>query len=199
MTVEEKASVVSGQTSTVNGCSGMIPGVPRLGFPGICVQDGPNGLHGVEAVNGYAFAISVGAAWNKELAHKRGLHMGMEAKKKGGQSTILFLGLVVSGFTKLSVYSQQLDRANNRPPWPHSFGWSKLGMCNVRILLAQYSQCCRSHSQSIRIFVELWVPKQYSVYKRTSSPQQNTSSSTSKKPTANRACLVLETPPYLQL
>ncbi|WQF79039.1 Putative glycoside hydrolase, family 3, glycoside hydrolase family 3 domain, immunoglobulin [Colletotrichum destructivum] len=88
MTVEEKTAVVSGQTSTANGCSGMISGVPRLGFPGVCVQDGPNGLHGVEAVNGYASAITVGATWNKELAHARGISMGMEAKTKGVNNLI---------------------------------------------------------------------------------------------------------------
>ncbi|UZP36626.1 hypothetical protein NXS19_004442 [Fusarium pseudograminearum] len=57
--------------------------VQRLGFPGICVNDGPSGLHGVEAVNGYAAGVTVAAAWNKELAHARGHHMGLEAKRRG--------------------------------------------------------------------------------------------------------------------
>ncbi|KAF5258060.1 hypothetical protein FOXYS1_11387 [Fusarium oxysporum] len=57
--------------------------VQRLGFPGMCLSDGPNGLREVEAVNGYASAITVGAAWNKELALARGYHMGLEAKSKG--------------------------------------------------------------------------------------------------------------------
>ncbi|CAG2009783.1 unnamed protein product [Fusarium graminearum] len=83
MTVDEKVSVTSGQTTTTNGCNGMIPGVQRLGFPGICVNDGPSGLHGVEAVNGYAAGVTVAAAWNKELAHARGYHMGLEAKRRG--------------------------------------------------------------------------------------------------------------------
>ncbi|RBR18125.1 uncharacterized protein FIESC28_06191 [Fusarium coffeatum] len=83
MTMDEKVAVVSGQTNVTNKCAGMIPGVQRLGFPGTCVHDGPNGLHGAEAVNGYASAITVGAAWNKELALARGYHMGLEAKIKG--------------------------------------------------------------------------------------------------------------------
>ena len=86
MTMDEKVAVVSGQTNVTNKCAGMIPGVQRLGFPGICVHDGPNGLHGAEAVNGYASAITVGAAWNKELALARGYYMGLEAKVKGGKS-----------------------------------------------------------------------------------------------------------------
>lgn len=85
MTIEEKVSVVSGQTSKTNGCSGIIPGVPRLGFPGICVNDGPNGLHDMAAVNGYPSAITIGATWNKELALERGQFMGLESKAKGGQ------------------------------------------------------------------------------------------------------------------
>ncbi|XP_014550271.1 glycoside hydrolase family 3 protein [Bipolaris victoriae FI3] len=83
MTIEEKVSVVSGQTSTTNGCVGQIPGVPRLGFPGICVVDGPNGLHGIAAVNGYPSGITIGATWNKTLALERGRFMGLESKVKG--------------------------------------------------------------------------------------------------------------------
>lgn len=61
MTIDEKVSIVSGQTSTRNGCSGQIPGVPRLRFPAICVNDGPNRLHDIAAVNGYPSAITIGA------------------------------------------------------------------------------------------------------------------------------------------
>lgn len=89
MSIKEKVAVTSGQTTVTNGCAGMIPGVQRLGFPGMCLSDGPNGLREVEAVNGYASAITVGAAWNKELALARGYHMGLEAKSKGGNSTHL--------------------------------------------------------------------------------------------------------------
>ncbi|RKK66573.1 putative beta-glucosidase M [Fusarium oxysporum] len=88
MTMDEKVSVASGQTTKSNGCNGMIPGVPRLGFPGICVNDGPSGLHGVEAVNGYAAGVTVAAGWNKELALARGRHMGLEAKRRGVNSLL---------------------------------------------------------------------------------------------------------------
>ena len=127
MTVDEKVSVVSGQTSVANGCAGMIPGVERLGFPGICVQDGPNGLHGIQAVNGYAAAITVGAAWNKELAHARGVSMGLEAKAKGGElPTSAFQTLLIAS-AKVHYHSQQLVGANNRASRPYSLGWQKLG------------------------------------------------------------------------
>ncbi|EMD96753.1 glycoside hydrolase family 3 protein, partial [Bipolaris maydis ATCC 48331] len=85
MTIEEKVSVISGQTSTTNGCSGQIPGVPHLGFPGICVNDGPNGLHDIAGVNGYPSAITIGATWNKTLALERGQYMGLESKVKGDE------------------------------------------------------------------------------------------------------------------
>jgi beta-glucosidase len=85
MTIAEKVSVVSGQKSALDGCSGLIPGVPRLGFPGICVNDGPNGLHDMAAVNGYPSGITIGATWNKQLALERGQFMGMESKVKGGK------------------------------------------------------------------------------------------------------------------
>ncbi|KAI0528353.1 glycosyl hydrolase family 3 N terminal domain-containing protein [Xylaria digitata] len=83
MTVEEKVSVVSGGANATNGCAGTIAAVPRLGFPGMCLNDGPNGLHGTEAGNGYASGVTVGAAWNRELALARGHYLGLEAKRKG--------------------------------------------------------------------------------------------------------------------
>lgn len=87
MTINERIAIVSGQNETKNGCSGMIPGVSCVGSPGICLSSGPNGLHGVAAVNGYASAITVDAAWNKELALARGHHIGPEAKHLGGENT----------------------------------------------------------------------------------------------------------------
>jgi beta-glucosidase-like glycosyl hydrolase len=125
MTIEEKVSVVSGQTSTTNGCAGQIPGVPRLGFPGICVNDGPNGLHGIEAVNSYASAITIGATWNKELAFQRGQSMGLESRVKGGEQ--MDAGRILRA-SLTDTSSQQFAWTDSGPPWSRSHGWKKLGM-----------------------------------------------------------------------
>ncbi|GKZ63055.1 hypothetical protein AnigIFM49718_010786 [Aspergillus niger] len=76
MTNEEKANTTSLSDSGV-------PAIPRLGFPGLRLHDGPNGLNALEEVTAYASGITVGASWNKDLAHARGQSMGKGARRKG--------------------------------------------------------------------------------------------------------------------
>ncbi|RAH50363.1 beta-glucosidase [Aspergillus brunneoviolaceus CBS 621.78] len=91
LTDEEKVNFTAGYSAS-NGCSGNIPAVSRLGFPGYCVSDAGNGLRGTDFVNGWASGIHVGASWNKTLAHQRALYMGQEFHRKGVN---LLLGPVV--------------------------------------------------------------------------------------------------------
>lgn len=55
-------NLTAGYSSTTNGCAGNIAAVPRLGFPGICLQDASNGIRGSDFVSGYASGIHVGAS-----------------------------------------------------------------------------------------------------------------------------------------
>lgn len=72
MTNYEKNNITYGQTSTT-GCSGVSGTVPRLGFPGLCLQDSGNGVRGTDGVNGYPSGVHVGASWNEDLAYDRAL------------------------------------------------------------------------------------------------------------------------------
>jgi beta-glucosidase len=92
MTDEEKNNITYGHPSNSNGCSGMTGSVPRLEFPGICLQDAGNGLRGSDMVNSYPAGIHVGASWNRDLAHARAQYMGAEFKRKGAN---VILGPVV--------------------------------------------------------------------------------------------------------
>jgi beta-glucosidase len=83
MTDEEKNNITYGYSSTTNGCGGMSGGVPRLGFPGICLQDAGNGVRGTDMVNSYASGVHVGASWNRNLTYERGHYMGAEFRRKG--------------------------------------------------------------------------------------------------------------------
>lgn len=69
--------------SPVNGCAGFVPGIPRLGFHGFCLADGPNGPRNTDGVSAWPSGMHVGASWNLDLAHERAHYMGLEAKKKG--------------------------------------------------------------------------------------------------------------------
>lgn len=60
MTLEEKVSLTGGVRAN-NSCGGNIPAIERLGFPGMCLADGPAGVRAAENVNGYAAGIHAGA------------------------------------------------------------------------------------------------------------------------------------------
>ncbi|KAL7938922.1 glycoside hydrolase family 3 protein [Trichoderma chlorosporum] len=82
MTLEEKVNLTAG-VSAESTCSGFIPAVSRLNFPGMCLSDAGNGLRNTDFVSGFPSGIHVGASWSKDLAFRRGAAMGGEFKKKG--------------------------------------------------------------------------------------------------------------------
>ncbi|KAF2427523.1 beta-glucosidase [Tothia fuscella] len=82
MTNDEKATVVVG-VSASNGCSGNSGAVDRIGFPGLCLQDGPSGVRGADFVSAFPSGVHIGASWNSTLANSVGTFMGAEFKKKG--------------------------------------------------------------------------------------------------------------------
>ncbi|KAI1326738.1 glycoside hydrolase superfamily [Xylariaceae sp. FL0255] len=82
LTLEEKVNLTGG-VSTNTSCSGSIPAIPRLGFPGLCLSDAGNGPRTTDFVSSWPAGLSVGASWNKNLTNLRGSGMGSEFHKKG--------------------------------------------------------------------------------------------------------------------
>lgn len=60
LTQNEKANLTCGSIAN-NGCGGNIIAISRLGFQGLCLQDGSHGVHATDRANAYASEISVGA------------------------------------------------------------------------------------------------------------------------------------------
>ncbi|KAM0542563.1 hypothetical protein ACHAPJ_012734 [Fusarium lateritium] len=100
LTLEEKVNLTAGGETTT-GCSGFIPGIARLGFPGLCLADAGNGVRDTDYVSSFPAGIHVGASWNPDLTYRRSYHMGAEAKIKGANILLgpVFgpLGRVVEG------------------------------------------------------------------------------------------------------
>ncbi|KAF2124987.1 glycoside hydrolase family 3 protein [Dothidotthia symphoricarpi CBS 119687] len=80
LTLEEKADMVTGQAGP---CVGNIVAIPRLGFQGLCLQDGPLAIRVADYASVFSAAVSAGASWNKTLLYERGHAMGSEFKAKG--------------------------------------------------------------------------------------------------------------------
>ncbi|CZR51391.1 probable beta-glucosidase precursor [Phialocephala subalpina] len=111
MTLEEKANITVGYTP-LTGCSGETGSVPRLNWPGLCLSDAGNGLRATDFVNGWPSGIHVGAAWNKNLAYQRGLHMGGEFKTKGVH---VALGPVVGPLGRVAESGRNWEGISNDP------------------------------------------------------------------------------------
>ena len=101
-----------GHTSTTVGCSGVSGSVPRLNFPGLCLQDAGNGVRGVELTNGYSSGIHAGAAWNRNLAYQRAHYMGAEFKAKG---VSVALGPVAGPLGKIAEGGRNWEGFSNDP------------------------------------------------------------------------------------
>ena len=81
LTTEEKAWMTTG----ANGlCVGNIAAIPRLGFDGICLQDGLLGIRAVDLANVFPAGVTLAATWDLDMLFKRGEAMGEEFKAKGG-------------------------------------------------------------------------------------------------------------------
>jgi len=83
MTLVEKVNITTGIGWQMGMCVGNTGPVERLGFPSLCLQDGPLGLRFADNATAWPAGITVGATWNKELMYERGKGHGLEAKMKG--------------------------------------------------------------------------------------------------------------------
>lgn len=55
----------------------------RLGFPQLCLQDGPLGVRTTDNVTAFPAGITTGATFDKKLMYERGVALGQEFKGKG--------------------------------------------------------------------------------------------------------------------
>ncbi|QIX00807.1 hypothetical protein AMS68_006324 [Peltaster fructicola] len=83
MTLVEKINITTGIGWSMGMCVGNTAPVERLGFPSLCLQDGPLGIRFTDNATAFPAGITVGATWNKRLMYLRGQAHGFEARKKG--------------------------------------------------------------------------------------------------------------------
>ncbi|KAF2738686.1 beta-glucosidase [Polyplosphaeria fusca] len=80
LTVEEKADMVTGQPGP---CVGNIVAIPRVGFNGLCLQDGPLAIRVADYASVFSAGVSAAATWDKDILYERGFAMGQEFRAKG--------------------------------------------------------------------------------------------------------------------
>ncbi|KAI0457960.1 beta-glucosidase-like protein [Xylaria acuta] len=86
MTVAEKVNITAGTgiyMSQTGRCVGNTGSALRVGFPQLCLQDGPLGVRTTDNITAFPAGITTGATWSKELMYQRGVAMGEEFRGKG--------------------------------------------------------------------------------------------------------------------
>lgn len=111
MTVQEKANITLG-SSEAHACSGFTGSVPRLGFPGMCLNDAESGVRTASKVNGYPAQLHIGASWNRSLAYDRAYHIGKEFKTKGVD---VLLGPVAGPVGRIATGGRNWEGFSNDP------------------------------------------------------------------------------------
>lgn len=65
--------------------------IPRLGFKGLCLQDGPLALRWGAYVSSFPAGLTAAASWDRDLIYQRGEYLGAEFRAKGSH---VYLGPV---------------------------------------------------------------------------------------------------------
>lgn len=82
LTLAEKAGMVTG-AATIGGCTGNIAPIERIGFPGLCVSDGPAAVNPADLVSIFPAGVTSAASWDRDLIYKRAFALGSEFRGKG--------------------------------------------------------------------------------------------------------------------
>lgn len=70
-------------TNIISRCNGNTGSALRVGFPQLCLNDAANGVRQADHVTVFPDGITVGATFDKDLMHERGVAIGKEARGKG--------------------------------------------------------------------------------------------------------------------
>jgi beta-glucosidase-like glycosyl hydrolase len=83
LTLAEKINITTGSGWEMGLCVGTTNAIPRLGFNGLCLEDGPLGVRKSDFISAFPAGITAGSTFNKNLMYWRGAAIGSEHRAKG--------------------------------------------------------------------------------------------------------------------
>ena len=83
MSLPEKVNITTGTGWSQDLCVGNTAPANSVGFPPLCLQDGPLGIRFADHATAWPAGITVGATWNKDLMYQRGRALALEHRLKG--------------------------------------------------------------------------------------------------------------------
>ncbi|KAF4468339.1 glycosyl hydrolase family 3 N terminal domain-containing [Fusarium albosuccineum] len=86
LNLTEKVTLVTGSLTegSAVGCIGRVRPIERVGFPGLCLMDGPNAVNRAHLVSIFPSGMTAAASWDRDMLYQRGVALGREFKAKGG-------------------------------------------------------------------------------------------------------------------
>lgn len=83
MSLIEKVNITTGTGWAQDLCVGSTGPASNVGFPPLCLQDGPLGIRFADHITAFPAGITVGATFNRQLIYKKGRAHGLETRLKG--------------------------------------------------------------------------------------------------------------------
>ncbi|KAI0702482.1 glycoside hydrolase family 3 protein [Cytidiella melzeri] len=83
LTLSEKVSLTAGLGFFIGNCTGNVPPIPSINFPGLCLEDSALGVRDVDGNSAFPAGINAAATFNRTLMNQRGIAMGQEFRGKG--------------------------------------------------------------------------------------------------------------------
>lgn len=83
MTLDEKINMVTGSQNSFGPCIGYLEPIERLGFKGMCFQDGPAGVRSAKHSTTFPSGLNIASTFDPDLMKKIGVAMGEEIRAKG--------------------------------------------------------------------------------------------------------------------
>lgn len=83
MTLAEKVNITTGTGWQMGPCVGNTGAAASVGFPGLCLQDGPLGVRFADRVSVFPAGITVASSWDRLLMERRGRALASEMRAKG--------------------------------------------------------------------------------------------------------------------
>ncbi|KAL2059938.1 hypothetical protein VTL71DRAFT_10093 [Oculimacula yallundae] len=112
LSTANKVGMVTGKGWQKGPCVGNVAAVAAIGFPDLCLQDGPLGVRYAQQVTAFPAGITTGATWDTGLFYAFGNALGAESK---GLGIHVQLGPVAGPLGKIPTGGRNWEGFSNDP------------------------------------------------------------------------------------
>ncbi|PVH77153.1 glycoside hydrolase family 3 protein [Cadophora sp. DSE1049] len=112
LSTANKVGMVTGKGWMKGPCVGNVAAVAAIGFPDLCLQDGPLGVRYAQQVTAFPAGITTGSTWDTSLFYAFGNALGAEAKALGVH---VQLGPVAGPLGKIPTGGRNWEGFSNDP------------------------------------------------------------------------------------